>query len=344
VMVQVRAMGIRDVADRAGFSATTVSHVLNDVPGKRIAESTRQRIREVAEELGYRPNRLAQGLRMQRTHTIGFVSDRIATTPFAGQMILGAQDAAAEAGSLLMLLSSDGDAELEDIEIQALIDRQVDGIVYASMYHRVITAPARLRGGHAVLLDARSESGEFSSVVPDEIGGARGAVEELLSHGHRRIGYVTDVADIPATRGRLVGYRQALEVYGVPFDPALVVETPGEAAGGFDGARFLLQLPDRPTGLFCFTDRIAFGAYQAAAELGLSVPHDVSIVGFDDQELISSSLRPGLTTMALPHYEMGKWAVKTLLGQINTDADRVVHQLLPCPLVRRASVGSPPRP
>jgi len=344
VMVQVRAMGIRDVADRAGFSATTVSHVLNDVPGKRIAESTRQRIREVAEELGYRPNRLAQGLRMQRTHTIGFVSDRIATTPFAGQMILGAQDAAAEAGSLLMLLSSDGDAELEDIEIQALIDRQVDGIVYASMYHRVITAPARLRGGHAVLLDARSESGEFSSVVPDEIGGARGAVEELLSHGHRRIGYVTDVADIPATRGRLVGYRQALEVYGVPFDPSLVVVRSGETTGGFIMARAILDRPDRPTGLFCYTDRIAFGAYQAAAELGLSVPHDVSIVGFDDQEIISANLRPGLTTMALPHYDMGKWAVNVLLDQINNDGDSpVIHQLLPCPLVRRASVSPPPR-
>src|SRR5947209_5912146 len=128
-MMQARVMGIRDVAESAGFSVTTVSHVLNDVPGKRIADSTRERIREVADRLGYRPNRLAQGLRSQRTHSIGFVSDNIATTPFAGEMIHGAQAAAAEAGSLLMLLSSDGDAELEDVEIRALIDRQVDGII-----------------------------------------------------------------------------------------------------------------------------------------------------------------------------------------------------------------------
>ena len=335
---------IRDVADAAGFSTTTVSHVLNDVQGKRIAETTRNRVREVAEELRYRPNRLAQGLRTQRTHTIGFVSDRIVTTPFAGQMILGAQDAAAAVGSLLLLLSSGGDPELEDRELQALVDRQVDGVVYASMYHRVVTTPARLNTSPAVLLDARTEQGEFSSVVPDEVGGARAAVEELLSQGHRRIGFCTDTADIPATRGRLIGYRQALEVYGIPFDPSLVVAGPGEAAGGFESAYGLLHRSDRPTGLFCFTDRIAMGAYQAAAELGFAVPLDVSIVGFDDQEIISTNLRPGLTTVALPHYEMGKWAVTTLLDQINSGGKvPAVQQLLPCPLVRRASVSSPPR-
>ncbi len=128
------------------------------------------------------------------------------------------------------------------------------------------------------------------------------------------------------------------------FDPALVLTSAGEAAGGFGSASELLSRPDRPTGLFCFTDRIAMGAYQAAAALGLSVPRDVSIVGFDDQEIISTNLRPGLTTMALPHYEMGKWAVDTLLDHINTGGNApVVHQLLPCPLVRRASVSSPPR-
>jgi len=343
-MMQARVMGIRDVAESAGFSVTTVSHVLNDVPGKRIADSTRERIREAADRLGYRPNRLAQGLRSQRTHSIGFVSDNIATTPFAGQMIHGAQAAAADAGSLLMLLSSDGDAELEDVEIRALIDRQVDGIIYASMFHRVVTPPVRLRNTSAVLLDARTETGEFSSVVPDEVGGARAAVEELLSHGHRRIGFATDTSDIPATRGRLIGYRQALEVYGVAFDESLVHASGGEAAGGFSSALELLSRPDRPTGLFCFTDRIAMGAYQAAAELNMSVPEDVSIVGFDDQEIISTNLRPGLTTMALPHYEMGKWAVNTLLDQINNGGDiPVVHQLSACPLVRRASVSSPPR-
>ena len=342
---------LRDVAHRAGVSVATVSTVLNDVAGNRISPATRDRVREAADALSYRPNRLAQGLRTQRSQTIGFLSDNIATTPYAGQMILGAQDAAAEAGYLLLLLTSGGNTELEDRELQALVDRQVDGIIYASMFHHVVQPPARLIETTAVLLDARTEAGEFPSVVPDEVGGARGAVEELLAHGHRRIGFVNnDESQYPAPRGRLAGYRQALEVYGVPFDPSLVVVAPPSgAASGYAAALPLLSRPDRPTAVFCFNDRMAMGIYQAAAELGLAIPADLSVVGFDDQELIADNLRPGLTTMRLPHYAMGEWAVRTLLDLIQADesdgaAPRgVVHALLPCPLVRRASVSSPPR-
>jgi LacI family transcriptional regulator len=163
---------------------------------------------------------------------IGFLSDRVSTTPFAGRMILGAQDAAAEAGSLLLLLNSGGDPDLEEREVEALLERQVDGIVYAAFYHRVVTPPASLRRGPAVLLDARSVGGSISSVVPDEIGGSRAAVEELLAAGHRQIGFINNWDDIPARSLRLIGFRQALEVYGVPFDPSLVVERESDARGG----------------------------------------------------------------------------------------------------------------
>ena len=343
-MAQTKAT-IREVAQRAGVSVTTVSHALNEAPGKRVSPGTRQRIRDAATELGYRPNRAAQSLRTQRTHTIGFLSDNIATTPYAGRMILGAQEAAAEAGSLLVLLSSGGDADLEDLELAALNDRQVDGIVYASMFHRIVELPARLSHNHAVLLDARTaDGGRFSSVVPDEIGGARAGVEELLANGHRRIAFINNFEDYPAPHGRLAGYRQALEVYGVPLDPSLIVTASVDSArDGFDLTMPLLSREDRPTGLFCFNDRVAMGAYQAAMEVGLSIPEDLSIVGFDDQELIAANLRPGLTTMQLPHYQMGRWAVRTLLEHIATNDTEVVNALLPCPLVRRASVTSPPR-
>ena len=337
---------IREVAQRAGVSITTVSHVLNESSDKRVSEPTRQRIRQAADELQYRPNRLAQSLRMQHTHTIGFLSDSIATTPYAGEIIVGAQEAAAAAGSLLLLLSSGGDAELEDRELAALLDRQVDAIVYASMFHRVVSPPQRLAQCNAVLLDARTEQGEFSSVVPDEVGGARAAVEELLAHGHRRIAFINNYEDFPATRGRLTGYRQALEVYGVPFDPALVVVAdPSLSEHTYQATLDLLSVAvGRPSALFCFNDRMAMGAYQAVASLGLSVPEDVSIIGFDNQVIIAANLRPGLTTMQLPHYEMGRWAVETLLNRMSNDGDDpVTHSLLPCPLVRRASVGLPPR-
>ncbi|MDX6322679.1 MAG: LacI family transcriptional regulator [Propionibacteriaceae bacterium] len=334
---------IRDVAERSGVSTTTVSHVLNEVPGKRISEQTRVRVTQAAADLHYRPNKLAQGLRTQRTGLIGFLSDHVSTTPFAGRMILGAQDAAAEAASLLVLLNSGGDPEVEEREVEALLERQVDGIVYAAFYHRVVTPPQGLRRGPAVLLDARGVDGEFSSVIPDEVGGSRAGVEQLLAAGHRRIGFVNNQDDIPARTLRLAGYRQALEVYGVPFDHSLMVEREPSARGGFDGAMALLSGIEMPTALFCATDRMAMGAYQAAQELSLSIPRDLSIVGFDDQELVADSLRPGLTTVALPHYQMGQWAVRRLLEQIDAPESQPTHALIPCPVVRRESVGPPSR-
>lgn len=334
---------MKDVAEQSGVSITTVSHVLNEVPGKRVNPQTRQRVLRVAEELLYRPNKLARGLRTQRSGMIGFLSDRVSTTPFAGRMILGAQDAAEEAGSLLVLLNSGGDPGLEEREVEALRERQVDGIVYALFFHRVVTPPPNLSQGPAVMLDARSSDGDISSVVPDEVGGARTAVECLLAAGHRRIGYVTTHDDIPARHLRLAGFRQALEVYGVPVDPALVVEESADARGGYAGAQKLLTRTDAPTAIFCFNDRTAMGVYQGATVLGLSIPGDVSVVGFDDQELISDSLLPGLTTVALPHYEMGRWAVRALLEQINASGSPVTpsHALLACPLISRDSVGPP---
>lgn len=337
---------LRDVAERSGFSITTVSQVLNDVPGKRIPDSTRDRVRAAADALAYSPNRLAQGLRLQRSNTLGFVSDQIGTSPHAGQTILGAQDAAAEHGYLLMLMNSGNDPELEDREIRALRDRQVDGIVYAAEYHRVLTPPASLTTVPAVLLDARAADGGFSSVVPDEVGGAMTAVKELADHGHRRIGFVNNIDDIPAAVMRLEGYKKGLKAARRQYQKALVVTDQSESQGGFRGASTLLDLPaaTRPTALFCFNDRMAMGAYQAAAERGLRIPEDLSIIGFDDQELIAASLRPGLTTVALPHYEMGRWAVNTLLRSIDADGKESLRaEALPCPLVRRASVGPPPR-
>ena len=329
---------------RSGFSVTTVSHVLNEVEGKRIPQSTRDRVRLAARELSYRPNRLAQDLRMQRSNTLGFVSDQIGTSPHAGQTIVGAQEAASERGFLLMLMNSWRDPELENREITALLDRQVDGIVYAAEYHRVVEPPTALTQTCAVLLDARSDRGEISSVVPDESGAAVTAVEELVSHGHLRIGYLNNESDIPATRLRLSGLQEALREHGLPFDPGLVATDVSESWGGYQAASALLDVADRPTALFCFNDRMAMGAYQAAADRGLRVPDDLSVVGFDNQELIAGGLRPGLTTVALPHYEMGRWAVTTLLEAIDSDgAAPVRHEALPCPLVRRASVGPPPR-
>ena len=320
---------MKDVAALAGVSVTTVSHVLSDAVGKRISAETRDRVRSAADQLG-------------RTHTLALVSDKIATSPHAGHMILGAQEAASKLGWLLMLVNTSNDADLEEREITSLLDRQVDGFLYATMYHRVVEVPRVLAGSPTVLLDARPLDGSVSSVVPDEVDGGRAAVAELLRHGHRRVGFVTNVDDIPATRGRLEGYRHALTEAGVPFDPRLVVPEVPDTHGGQRAARQLLEAPDHPTALFCFSDSMAMGAYHAAAELGLRIPQDVSVVGFDNHELIADGLRPELTSVALPHYEMGVRAVEQLLHEIDLAAPVTPsHQSVPCPIVRRRSVGPP---
>jgi LacI family transcriptional regulator len=213
-------IGIRDVAAAAGVSVTTVSHSLS---GRGVlSATTRERVRSIASDLGYAPNRLASGLRNQRSQTIGFVSDEIATTPFAGRVVLGAQEAAAEYEWVLMVVNSNLDSDLEDREIRALLQHQVDGIVYARMYHQHIVVPRVLAGVPTVLLDAESDDDTYPSVVPDEAGAAATAVEYVIRAGHTRIGYVANEDDIPAAHSRLAGYRDTLGSFGLPYDPSIV--------------------------------------------------------------------------------------------------------------------------
>lgn len=343
----VRGVGIRDVAELAGVSVTTVSHVLNNTPQMRVAEETRRRVREAAKTLGYGPNRMAQALRTNKSGLIGLLSEEIATTPHAGRIILGAQSAAREHDLTLVIINTerdpDGDSHKDDV--QALIDRQVEAVLYATMYHRQVTLPPNLKGVPAVLIDSTDRAGLVPSVVPDEVGGAMVAVTHLVEAGHRRIGFLNNDDDVPATHERRIGYTRVLQQHGIPIDESLIVQAPSETLPGYVLAREVLARPDRPTALFCYNDRMAMGAYRAATELGLDIPRDLSIVGFDNQELIAANLFPGLTTVALPHYEMGVWAVETLVRLLHGDADlldlAVEPARLDCPLVVRGSVTLP---
>jgi LacI family transcriptional regulator, galactose operon repressor len=333
---------ISDVASAVGVSIATVSAALNDVDSARISAETRERVREAATRLGYVPNRLAQGLRSQRSGTIGFIGDTVATTPFAVRMILGALEAARAAGVVVMLMNTEGDRDMEARELATLLQHQVDGVLYATMYHRSVELPAALRDTAVVLVDAESPDPGVSSVVPDEFSGAYAAVGELLAHGHRRIGFVTNERRVLATGKRLEGYQAALQQAGIAFDATLVVAATPRPEGGHRAARRLLELPERPTGLFCFSDLMAMGAYRAAAEAGLRIPQDLSVVGFDDMQFVASGLHPSLTTVALPHYEMGSWGVRQLIALMDSPAGEAKQIQLPGRLIRRRSVAPPP--
>jgi LacI family transcriptional regulator len=189
-----RNIGIKDVAVAAGVSVTTVSHVLNEVAYARVSPETKDKVRSAAEHLGYGPNRLAQALRTQRTGMLGLVSEDIATTPHAGRIILGADEAAKARGYSLMIINTSGAASLTSrkADVEALLERRVDGILYATMYHRTVDLPDNLATVPSVLVDSVATGGNITAVIPDEDGGARAAVGVLLEAGHTRIGFLNN--------------------------------------------------------------------------------------------------------------------------------------------------------
>ena len=333
---------MKDVAKLAGVSQTTVSFVVNNVTDANIPQETQDRVWEAVKELGYRPNAIARGLRSQRTHTIGFISDEIATTPYAGLIIQGAQDLAWANDYLLLLINTGGDQEMKQAAFNMLMDRRVDGIIYATMYHREVHPPENIRQIPSVLLDCFVANQSLSSVVPDEVTGGYQATVHLIEKGHRRIGFINNSDPIPATYGRLEGYKRALSDNNIPFEENLIFEGGEGSFGGYDGTMALMKQNKPPTAIFCFNDHTAMGAYDALQKLNLSIPDDVAVMGFDNHELIAKFLYPPLSTMELPHYAMGKWAVGHLLKLIdeqqgNNISTTHIQQLQNCPLIIRKS-------
>jgi DNA-binding LacI/PurR family transcriptional regulator len=246
---EVRKVGIRDVARAAGVSVTTVSHVLNETPNTRTSEATRERVRSVARDLGYTPNRLARGLRTRASDMIGLLTEEIATTPHAGRIILGAQEEASRHNLTLAIINShlDAGADARRADARALIERQVDGIIYATVFHHEVSVPRELRAVPAVLIGALDRQGVVPAVLPDEASGAADLVALLVASGHRRIAFANSSIEVPATQGRLVGYLRGLEDAGLPRDDRLIASGESEAAGGYAASRALLDRADRPT-------------------------------------------------------------------------------------------------
>ncbi len=232
---------------------------------------------------------------------------------------------------------------MRDAALKTMYNRQVDGIIYATMYHREVQAQEVLYDFPYVLLDCFVADHSLPSVVPDEVKGGRVATEYLLNKGHRRIGMLNFADPIPAKFGRIEGYRQALLSHGLPYDENLVIESDiARAEGGYLATKTMMLQENPPTALFCFNDRMAMGVYDALRKLGLLIPDDVAVMGFDNQQLIAAELYPGLTTMALPHYEMGQWAVQRLLELIKhpekQKGEQPAQKLFECPIIIRESV------
>jgi len=239
------------------------------------------------------------------------------------------------------LMNSGKDAGLEDQEIGILLSRQVEGIIFATMRHRVIVPSELLFQIPSVLVDCRDADNALPSVIPDEYQGGYQATEALLKKNHRCIGMINTSENVPAGRLRERGFRQALADHGLSADDGLIAYgEDGDAKTGYDGAKKLFARYDRMTALFCFNDRVAMGAYDALSQMQKRIPEDVAVIGFDNYDLISANLYPTLTTMRLPHSEMGRWAVETVLriSQGTGEKGTAPQVMLPCPLVMRNSI------
>ncbi|XVS67478.1 LacI family DNA-binding transcriptional regulator [Actinosynnema sp. CA-299493] len=339
---------LADVAKEAGVSVTTASLVLSGRSRDlRISTAAELRVRQAAKDVGYRYRRkvLSAGLGAGFTHTLGFISDAVATSGLAGDMIRGAVDTAREHGALLFVGETDGDRESEQDLIRAMLDRRVDGIVYAATHTRHLSVPDQIEGGRAVLLNALPDRpSPLPVVVPDEVEAGRTAARALLDAGHRDgihlVGAGVGPDDVPpdsvTAAERLIGIREVLDAAGVEIAGARACRW-WLPEHGFAATKALLER-DRPRALICFDDRLAFGAYQALADAGLAVPADVSVVSFDDHPL-AGWMRPALTTIAVPRYELGAKAVEVLLAEQRLPAP-TVHRV-PMPRRDRSSIASP---
>ena len=358
---QGRRVRLADVAKRAGVSQTAASFVLTGRREEmRISLEVEARVLEAARETGYRPNIISRSLRTGTTHTIGFISDTIATTRFAGDLIRGALEAARDRGHLLLIAETEGDSQLEQQLLETMADRQVDGIVLASMYTRKLKVPTSLRTGRAVLLNAVPERhAPLISVIPDELEAGRTAARTLLEAGYSKGIYLIGAGPRPTQRPkptgalaaleRLQGIKETLGAASVRVGGAVACQE-WEPEVGYTAVRGLIARGAALQALICFNDRLAVGAYNALQDAGLSVPDDVSVVSFDDDP-IASWVTPQLTTVALPHYELGRRSIEVLLNGVygpesshvlGSEGNTVVR--LPMPLRRRASVRMPPDP
>ncbi|SDH10584.1 transcriptional regulator, LacI family [Leifsonia sp. 98AMF] len=331
---------LADVARKAGLSVSAASMILNGRPDTRLSQDAHDRVHAAAAELGYRPNVAARGLKTDKTHTIAFISDVVATTRFASGLIKGALNAAETAGHVMMVLETDGEPKRETEAIGAALDRQVDGIVFATMRARELFLPDMRIETPVVMLNATNARFPHA-VLPDEYGGGRSAVHVLADAGFRDGIALLGQSDAKekglfrsaTVAQRVAGIRDTMAELDLDFvsETSVWLWEPGE---GYEATRKLLRRKDRPQAIVAMNDRLAFGAYQAVSEAGLRIPDDLSIVSFDNDEL-AAYLRPGLTTVALPHEAMGARSVELLLHP-----GPAGEELIPMPVIERASVAA----
>lgn len=321
-----------DVANEANVSQTTVSLVLNHADGARLSPQTRQRVLKAAAKLGYSLAR--RGLAPPvAALTLGFVCDELSTDPWTAIGLDAVREKAWAHGLTVTVMATRGDPDMEAAALKQMAALPLAGLVYAAINTRAVDPPAWAGDRPLVLLNCHAPGAALASVTPGEVAGGHAATDLLIRAGHRRIGFINGEPGMEAATQRLRGYRQALAAAELPLDPDLVRGGNWQPNSGYRETKALMALPAPPSAIFCANDLMAVGCYEALRELGLRIPDDVAVIGYDDRE-IAQHLHPALTTVLLPHYEMGAIAAEWLIE----GAARPQQIKVACPVVLRKSV------
>ncbi len=328
---------LEDIARETGFSIATVSRVLanSDYP---VNPSVREKVLKVARTMGYKPNIAARSLRSNRTNTIGIIVDDI-MSPFVPSIVRGIQDCLHENDFLSVIVNSDWDPDQEQDAINTLISRPVDGIIFVEYSHLV----------HSEILEESNKPRMFvhrifgspikNSVVPDDHYGATLAVRHLISLGHRRIAYINGPENWHNSQTRHDGYKDELERHNIALNPDLVQPGDWELESGYQATQNLLSLADPPSAIFAANDLMALGAVYAIHDAGLDVPKDMAVIGYDNRHF-SRIVRPRITTVMMPVYEMGRVATGSLLEQIAGGREEIEEIKVRGELIIRDTCGA----
>lgn len=326
---------ISDVARAAGVSVPTVSKVVNGRYG--VAPTTSKRVMDVVTALGYETSLVAASLRRRRTNVIGILVAEFES--FSSELLKGISAAARGTGYELLAYSSlagpDSGTGWERRSLSRLAGTLIDGAIIVTPTVLITTTSIPV-----IAIDPHTGPDGPSTIDSDNVGGARVASQHLIDLGHRRIAHIRGRSDLASAQLREAGYRESLEASGIPFDPELVRDGGYQTALTAAAVRELLTRSDRPTAVFAANDMSALGVIEVAHELGLRVPEDLSVIGFDDIPEAASSMPP-LTTMAQPLRDLGAQALRMLIELLDGH-DVPGHVQLPARLVIRASTAPPP--
>lgn len=326
---------IKDVAAHAGVAFKTVSRVVNNDP--TVKPKNREKVLKAIEELGYRPNRAAQMTRRKKSGVVGFIADELLRVPYTFDLIRGAQDLAWQHNKELMVLNVNVNKYSVEGAVNHLFEHRVEGIIYAAMYHREVRLPSQFSEVPTVLANCFDSDGKFPSIVPDEQEAAREITANILSKGYKRIAFLNLNENIIAAKLRKKGVEQAFadakqSPDNLVIESVIIGDENEERSITRKRAAELIK-DFKPDAILCGQDPMAVEVYFVVQSLGLQVGKDIGIGSFDDWDIIPSLLQPGLTTMALPHYEMGKWAFNYLL----TERTDKTHETARFSLVSRQS-------